>query len=81
LLSEFSDCGVGWTAENWGVISMKDGDFLYHCMQIGSGVHTYIQWIPQALSPGVKWLGCEADHLLLTSSARVMNVCSYTTAS
>jgi hypothetical protein len=26
-----------------------------------------IQWVPEALSVGVKWLECEADHSLPTS--------------
>jgi hypothetical protein len=35
-----------------------------------------IQWVPGVLSLGVKWQGCEADHLL-PSSAEVKNVCRY----
>jgi hypothetical protein len=35
-----------------------------------------IQWVTQAFSLGVRWLGCEAHHLLL-SSAEVNNQCSY----
>jgi hypothetical protein len=36
-----------------------------------------IQWAPRALSLGVKWLGCEADHSP-PSSAAVKNAWSYT---
>jgi hypothetical protein len=36
-----------------------------------------IQWVPGALSLGVKWPGCEADHSP-PSSAEVKNACSYT---
>jgi len=36
-----------------------------------------IQWVTEAPSLGVKWLGHEADHSL-PSSAKVKNVCSYT---
>jgi hypothetical protein len=36
-----------------------------------------IHWVPGALTPGVKWLGCEADHSS-PSSAEVKNVWSYT---
>jgi hypothetical protein len=35
------------------------------------------QWVPDALSLRVKWLGCEADHSP-PSSAEVNNVWSYT---
>jgi hypothetical protein len=38
--------------------------------------HPIIQWVPRALSLGVKWLGCEADHSS-PSSAEVKNVWSY----
>jgi hypothetical protein len=27
-----------------------------------------IQWVPGAPSPGIKWLGCEADHSPPTSA-------------
>jgi hypothetical protein len=30
--------------------------------------HPPIQWVQGALSLGIKWLGCEADHLLPSSS-------------
>jgi hypothetical protein len=36
-----------------------------------------IPWIPEALSPGVKWPGCEADHLP-SSSTKVKNAWSCT---
>jgi hypothetical protein len=36
-----------------------------------------IQWIMEALSTGVKWPGCEADHSA-PSSAKVKNAWSYT---
>jgi hypothetical protein len=41
-------------------------------------VPTYpsIQWIAVALSPGVKWLGHEADHSP-SPNAKVQNVMSY----
>jgi hypothetical protein len=38
-----------------------------------------IQWMPEALSSGVKWLGREADHSL-PSTAEVKNAWSYTSA-
>jgi hypothetical protein len=36
-----------------------------------------IQWVPEVLSPGVKWLGHVADHSL-PSSAKVQGAWSYT---
>jgi hypothetical protein len=36
-----------------------------------------VQWVLEALSPGVKWLGHKADHSP-SSSAEVKNVWSYT---
>jgi hypothetical protein len=30
--------------------------------------HLPIQWVPGALSPRVKWPGCEADHLPPTNA-------------
>jgi hypothetical protein len=36
-----------------------------------------IQWVPGALSLGVKWLGCEVDHSP-PSNAKVKNAWSYT---
>jgi len=35
-----------------------------------------IQWAPGVLSPGIKWLGHEADHSL-HSSAKVKNTWNY----
>jgi hypothetical protein len=48
------------------------GNFsVHHCVWNGSGpTQTPIQWVPGALSLGVKLLGCEADHSL-PSSAKV----------
>jgi hypothetical protein len=37
----------------------------------------HIQWVPGALSLGIKWPGCEADHSL-PSSAEVKNGSKYT---
>jgi hypothetical protein len=37
------------------------------------------QWVPGALSPGVKWSGCEADHSAKTS-AKVKKMWIYTSA-
>jgi len=42
--------------------------------------HPPIQWVSRSLSPGVKWLGCEADDSPLTS-AKVKNAWSYTSTS
>jgi hypothetical protein len=39
------------------------GNFsLHHRLETGSGAQLPIQWVPGALSPGVKRLGREADH-------------------
>jgi hypothetical protein len=39
------------------------GNFsLHHRVQNGSGVQPPIQWVPGALSQGVKRAGREADH-------------------
>jgi hypothetical protein len=55
------------------------GNFsLYHCFQNGSGsTQPYIQWVPGALSLGVKRPGREADHSP-PSSAESKNEWSYT---
>jgi hypothetical protein len=45
-------------------------------LALGS-TQTPIQWVPGFLSPGVKWLVCDADHLP-PSCAEVKNVWSYT---
>jgi len=39
--------------------------------------HILIQWVPWALSTGVKWLGHEADHSP-PSSTKLKNAGSYT---
>jgi hypothetical protein len=49
----------------------------HHRVQNGSGVpQPAIQWLPWALSLGVKWPGREADHLP-PASAEIKNTWSY----
>jgi hypothetical protein len=50
----------------------------YRCVQTGSGAHpASIQWVPEALSLGIKRRGREADHLP-QSSAQDKNAWNYT---
>jgi hypothetical protein len=56
-----------------------DGNFLFTTafgMALGP-TQPPIQWVPGALSLGVKWPGCETDHSP-PSSAKVKNTWSYT---
>jgi hypothetical protein len=54
------------------------GIFLFTASRMALGpTQPPIQWVPGALSLGVKWLGCEADHSP-PSSTEVKNVWSYT---
>jgi hypothetical protein len=50
---------------------------LHHRVQNGSGAHPAIQWVPGALSLGIKRPGREADHSP-PSSTGVKNAWSYT---
>jgi hypothetical protein len=44
----------------------------HHCIQIDYAPTHPLQWVLEALSLGIKWLGHEADHLH-ASSAKVKN--------
>jgi hypothetical protein len=57
----------------------RQGSFLFTTVsRLTLGLtQPHIQWIPRALSLGVKWLGHEADHSPI-SSAEVKNAQSYT---
>jgi hypothetical protein len=50
---------------------------LLRFVQIGPGAHQAIQWVPEALSPGLNRQGREADHSLATS-AEVKKMWIYT---
>jgi hypothetical protein len=55
-------------------------DSVLQSFQTGSGTHQPpTQWVLGSIFPGIKWLGCEADHSA-PSSAEVQNVWSYTSA-
>jgi hypothetical protein len=63
--------GYGLADRGAGVRASVGKTFsILHIIQTGSGVHTtfYRMGTDGALSPGVKWQGCEADHLPLTSA-------------
>jgi len=52
--------------DDWGFESWQGlGIFLFTTTSRPALGHTQppIQWVPGALSLGVKWLGCEDDHL------------------
>jgi hypothetical protein len=73
--------GVGQTTEVSEFESREGQDFSpLHVVQTGSGAHQPIQWVPGALSPGVKRPGREADHSPPTSAA-VKNTWIYTSTS
>jgi len=55
---------------------MKGFFSLHQRVQTSSGAHSYSS-VLGALTQGVKWLGCEADHSH-SSSAEVKNVWSCT---
>jgi hypothetical protein len=63
-----------WRATGWTVrvrfLTVQDFSLL-HRFQIRS-TQLPIQWVPGAISPGVKWPGLEADHLYLEPTSRVM---------
>jgi hypothetical protein len=50
--------------DDWGLIPARDRDlFPLHHVQTGSSAYVHpIQWVPVALSLGVKELGHEIDH-------------------
>jgi hypothetical protein len=71
---------VGWVIRVWGFDSWWGLEiFLFSTMFRPTLEPTQppIQWILGALSPGVKWLGHEADHSL-PSSAKVKNMWCFT---
>jgi len=76
-VSQYSDHALGWMT--WGSISSRAREFSsHHCIKTALGpTQPPIQWVLGVLSAGVKWQGCEADHSS-PSSAKVMNVWSYT---
>jgi hypothetical protein len=55
---------MGYGMDGWGSIpGMGKGFSLLHSVQTSYEGHpTSIQWVPGAISPGVKWPGCETDH-------------------
>jgi hypothetical protein len=70
---------MGWTIGVPGFDSQQGlGIFLFTTASIMALGPTQppIQWVPGALSLGLKWLGNEADHSP-PSSAKVKNVWSY----
>jgi hypothetical protein len=46
--------------------------YTYYNTQKNLNISITFEWIPRALSLGIKWLGCEADHSH-SSSAKVKN--------
>jgi hypothetical protein len=71
---------LGYRLDDWGFESQQGlGILLFTTMSrpaLGP-IQPPIQWVPGALSLGVKWLGCEADHSP-PSSAEVKTAWSYT---
>jgi hypothetical protein len=66
--------------DDWGIKSQQGlGIFLSTTMSRLALMPTQppIQWVPEALSLRVKWLGCEADSSP-PSGAEIKNVWSYT---
>lgn len=62
---------AGITARNSGFSSQQGQKFYLHHVQTGS-----VQWVPGALSSGVKKLECEADHSS-PPNAKVKNAWGY----
>jgi len=70
-------CGLSCRLENWGAIPSRGREFFCHCFCNGSGAHPASYPVGTgALSPGVKWPECEADHWP-PFSAKVKNAWSY----
>jgi hypothetical protein len=70
---------MGWMIGVWGFDSRWVLGILLFCTASILALrptHPPIQWVPGALSPGVKWLRCEADHS--PPSAEVKYVWCYT---
>jgi len=69
----------GYGLNDWVSIPGRCRDFcLSYRVQTGSGAHwASFQWVPWAITSGVKWPELEADHSPL-SSAKVRNVWSCT---
>jgi hypothetical protein len=66
---------MGWMAKELGFDSWKGQEiFLFSITSIPALGSTQppVQWVPGAVSPWVKLLGCEADHSL-PPSAKVKN--------
>jgi hypothetical protein len=64
---------LGFGLDDWGSrvrFLARAGNFFFTTisrMAVGP-TQPPIQWVPEALSIGVKWLGCEADHSPLPSA-------------
>jgi hypothetical protein len=74
VMSRYSSVGIetGWTAGVRFPAEARDFSLL-HSVQIPYGsTQPSIQWIPGALSPGLKQLGHKADHSL-PASAEIKN--------
>jgi hypothetical protein len=65
---------MGWmTKEFWFLAGTKVLPFFITYTPAMELTHSLIQWVPGAVSPGVKWQGPEADHTP-PSSVEVKNV-------
>jgi hypothetical protein len=55
---------MGYGLESQGLIASRGKIFLLSIASKLALGHTQppIKWVPQAISPRIKWLGCEADH-------------------
>jgi hypothetical protein len=60
---------MGWTARSLSSSPCRAKNFLFSTASRPAlrPTQSPIQWVPEAVSPGVKCLGCEADHLPSTS--------------
>jgi hypothetical protein len=75
-----SGIALGWGLDDRGFESRQGlGIFLFTTVsrQALEPTQPPIQWVPRALSLGIKWPGREADHSL-PSSAEIKNAWSYT---
>jgi hypothetical protein len=59
-----SSIGVvnGYGLDEQGLFPSSDRRFFSTAYRLALGpTQPPVQWVPEVLSPGVKWLGCEAD--------------------
>jgi hypothetical protein len=75
LRSQDSSVGIAMSCglDSKGLIPSKEVIFLFTASRSAQGpTQRPIQWAPGFLSPGIKWLGCVADHSP-PSSVKVKN--------